>query len=365
MNELNGYDLGVERRGDEAGDFPLGEGSRVIPASPETEGAAYQALGPDQVLDALEGLGWRCDGRLLALNSYENRVYQVGVEDGSPVIAKFYRPGRWTDAAILEEHAFSRELAARDIPAVPPLEDAAGATLHHAGAYRVAVYPRRGGRAPELERLDNLEVLGRHMGRIHAMGAVRGFRHRPTLSVESFGERSRAFLLAGDWLPADLLAAYESVSRDALERVRLCWERAGDHAPIRLHGDAHPGNILWRDDAPHFVDFDDARMGPAVQDLWMFLSGDRPERTAQLDAILEGYGAFLPFPMNQRHLIEALRTLRIMRHTAWIARRWDDPAFPQAFPYFNEQRYWQEHILSLREQIAAMDEPPLSCGAFG
>ena len=326
----------------------------------ETQGAAYRALGPDQVLDALEGLGWRCDGRLMALNSYENRVYQVGIEEGPPVIAKFYRPGRWTDEAILEEHAFSRVLADRDIPVVPPLEDTDGGTLRHAGAYRVAVYPRRGGRAPELEDLDNLEVLGRCMGRIHAVGAVHAFRHRPVLSVEAFGEASRAFLLQGNWLPADLLVAYESVSRDALVRVGHCYQRAGDYALIRLHGDAHPGNILWRDDAPHFVDFDDARMGPAVQDLWMFLSGDRRDRTAQLDALLTGYTQFHPFPANQLHLVEALRTLRIMRHAAWIARRWDDPAFPRAFPYFNEQRYWQEHILTLREQMAAMDEPQLA-----
>lgn len=322
-------------------------------------GAAYRALGPDQVLDALEELGWRCDGRLMALNSYENRVYQVGIEDESPVIAKFYRPGRWTDEAILEEHVFSRALADGDIPVVPPLEDATGTTLHHAGAYRVAVYPRRGGRAPELEDLDKLEVLGRCMGRIHAMGAVRAFRHRPVLSIDVFGEASRTFLLEGNWLPADLLAAYESVSRDALSRVRDCFRRAGDYAPIRLHGDAHPGNILWRDDAPHFVDFDDARMGPAVQDLWMFLSGDRRDRTAQLDAILRGYTQFHPFSANQLHLIEALRTLRIMHHSAWIGRRWDDPAFPRAFPYFSEQTYWQEHILTLREQMAAMEEPPL------
>ena len=322
-------------------------------------GAVYRALGPDQVLNALESLGWACDGRLLALNSYENRVYQVGIEDAEPVIAKFYRPGRWTDAAIGEEHAFARELADEEIPAVPPLADDSGKTLHHIGGYRVAVYPRRGGRAPELDDLDNLEILGRHMARVHAVGAVRPFAHRPVLDVASFGDASRDYLLAIDWLPGHLTAAYESVSRDALERVRACYARAGRVGAIRLHGDAHPGNILWRDGVPNLVDFDDSRMGPAIQDLWMFLSGDRPDRTVQLDAILEGYCQFREFDPRELNLIEALRTLRIMHHAAWIARRWDDPAFPPAFPYFAEPRFWEDHVLTLREQMAAMDEAPL------
>ncbi|MEX0960014.1 MAG: serine/threonine protein kinase [Burkholderiales bacterium] len=316
----------------------------------------YYALTPDVVLDAIESLGLRCDGRLLALNSYENRVYQVGIEDAAPVIAKFYRPGRWSDEQILEEHAFARELFEREIPVVAPSE-IGGRTLHHCGDFRIALFPRRGGRAPELDDPDVLEWAGRFIGRIHAVGAIRAFRHRPALDARSFGCEPREFLLSGDFIPGDLRDAYAAVTEMALASVAFCYERAGDVASIRLHGDCHPGNILWSGDGPHFVDLDDARMGPAVQDLWMLLLGERAERARQLADVLEGYGQFRDFDLRELHLIEALRTLRMIHYAAWLARRWDDPAFVSAFPWFNTQRYWQDHILDLKEQLAAMDEP--------
>ncbi len=318
----------------------------------------YATLMPDCVLDALESIGLHADGRLIALNSYENRVYQIWLEDAPAVVAKFYRPGRWSNAEILEDHAFTLDLAEREIPVVPPMVIAGRTLFEHAG-FRFAVYPRRGGRVPELSDPATLEWLGRFIGRIHAVGALNIYRHRPTLDIESFGVEPRGFLLAHDWLPKELREVWSGVSAQALAGVRRAFDRAGDVSHIRLHGDCHMGNVLWTDDGPHFVDFDDSRMGPAVQDLWMLLSGSRGDMTRQLSDVLAGYEDFVAFDPRELHLVEALRTLRLIHYSAWIARRWDDPAFPAAFPWFNEPRYWEERILELREQIALMDEEPL------
>lgn len=273
-------------------------------------------------------------------------------------MAKFYRPGRWSDAAILEEHAYTRELAEREIPVVAPLELSA-ATLHAHAGYRFAVYPRQGGRVPELSDPATLEWMGRFIARIHAVGALRAYVHRPSLDIAGFGEDARDLLLAGDWLPPDLRPIYAGVVDQALDGVRRAHERAGDVMRLRLHGDCHLGNVLWTEAGPHFVDFDDSRMGPAVQDLWMLLSGDHAEMSRQLAAVLAGYEAFMAFDARELHLMEALRTLRLIHHAAWLARRWDDPAFPAAFPWFNSQRYWEAQILALREQIALLDEAPV------
>jgi Ser/Thr protein kinase RdoA (MazF antagonist) len=324
-----------------------------------TATAPYAGLTPETVLDALEGAGLRGDGRLLALNSYENRVYQVWLEDGSSVVAKFYRPGRWSDAQILEEHAFVHELAEHEIPAVAPLVLEGRTLAEHAG-FRFAVFPRRGGRTPELEQRDTLEWLGRFIGRIHAVGATRPFAERPALDAQSFGREPRDWLLGHGFVPPDLLQAWTSAADLALQGVARCYERAGAVRALRLHGDCHAGNVLWTDQGPHFVDFDDARTGPAVQDLWMLLSGGRADMTRQLGDVLAGYEQFREFDPRELHLLEALRTLRLVHYSAWIARRWDDPAFPAAFPWFNTQRYWQDRILELREQIALMDEEPLA-----
>jgi Ser/Thr protein kinase RdoA (MazF antagonist) len=319
---------------------------------------AFRDLKPDDILGALESLGFRCDGRFLALNSYENRVYQVGIDDGEPVVAKFYRPGRWSDEAILEEHAFTLELAAHDIPVVAPLT-IDGQTLHHCGPFRIAVAPRRGGRAPDLDNADLQRQLGRLVARIHLAGEVTAFRHRPTIDIEGYAYESADFLLQNDFIPADLVASYEAITQLACEYAEDCFDRCGDYRQIRLHGDFHPGNVLVAGDALHIVDLDDARNGPAMQDLWMFLSGNRQEQTPQLDILLDGYREFRLFDARELNLIEALRTLRIMHYAAWLAKRWEDPAFKIAFPWFNTESYWGEHILTLREQAATMQEPPL------
>lgn len=320
----------------------------------------FSSLTPDSVLDALDSVGLIGDGRLLALNSYENRVYQAGMDDGPALVAKFYRPGRWSDEAILEEHDFVATLVEREIPVVPALR-INGNTLHTFNGFRFSIFSKHGGRAPELDNRDTLEWMGRFIGRIHALGSLESYQHRPALDIQSFGVEPSAYLLAHDFIPAELLEVYRGVVALALDGVRRCYDRAGDVKTLRLHGDCHVGNVLWTDDGPHFVDFDDSRMGPAIQDLWMLLSGERAEQTRQFADLLAGYEAFYDFHPRELHLLEALRTLRLIHYSAWIARRWDDAAFPVAFPWFNTQRYWQDRILELREQIALMDEPPLHC----
>jgi Ser/Thr protein kinase RdoA (MazF antagonist) len=318
----------------------------------------YANLTPDCLLDAVDSLGLRSSGSLLALNSYENRVYQVGIDDASPLIAKFYRPERWSDAQILEEHAFVAELTALEIPVVGALE-IGGQTLHHHAGFAFALFPRRGGRTPELGDPQVLEWLGRFLGRIHAAGRAQPYRVRPALDIASFGEEPVAFLLGGEIIPANLRDAYRTLSAQALDGVRACFARAGQLETLRLHGDCHASNMLWTDAGPHFVDFDDSRMGPAIQDLWMLLSGERSEQVRQLADILAGYEDFCEFNHRELHLIEALRTLRLIHYSAWLARRWHDPAFPQAFSWFGTPHYWEQQLLLLREQIAQMDEPPL------
>ncbi len=320
---------------------------------------SFSTLTPDCVLDALESVGLYSDGRLLALNSYENRVYQIGIEDGPPLVAKFYRPARWSDEAILEEHAFVAKLVEREIPVVPAMTLINGRTLHEFSGFKFSVFARHGGRAPELDDPATLEWLGRFIGRIHAVGALQTFEHRPALNIATFGEEPRDYLLANNFIPPDLLEAYRSVIAQAIDGVRRCFDRAGGVNSLRLHGDCHIGNVLWTDAGPHFVDFDDSRTGPAIQDLWMLLSGERRDQVRQLSDLLAGYEDFADFDTRELHLIEALRTLRLIHYAAWLARRWDDPAFPVAFPWFNTQRYWQDRILELREQVALMDEAPL------
>jgi Ser/Thr protein kinase RdoA (MazF antagonist) len=331
-----------------------------------SEAQPYSGLTPDVVLNALDSAGLATTGSLLALNSYENRVFQVGVEldDGQSgfVVAKFYRPERWSDAQILEEHAFTAELASAEVTAVPP-RPLHGETLSRFAGYRFAVFARRGGRAPLLDDTKVLEWIGRFLGRLHAVGRRRSFEARPPLDFATFGREPRAYLLEHDWLPAELREVYAGVSQQALDEVERAYERAGALVSIRLHGDVHEGNVLWydglTDHGPHFVDFDDARMGPAVQDLWMLLGADRAEQTQRLSDLLAGYEDFSEFDRRELHLVEALRTLRLIHYAAWIARRWHDPAFPAAFPWFNTQRYWQDRILELREQVASMQEAPL------
>jgi Ser/Thr protein kinase RdoA (MazF antagonist) len=318
----------------------------------------FEGLTPECVLDAIESLGLWVDGRLLTLNSYENRVYQIGIDGDAPIVAKFYRPARWSDAAILEEHAFVAELAAREIPAVPA-RDVGGRTLHMHAGFRFSIFERRGGRAPDLDRRDTREWLGRFIGRIHAVGSTHPYQHRPTLDIQSFGYEPRDFLLSHGFVPDNARVAWEAAVNLALEGVEHAFERAGALPHVRLHGDCHPSNVLWTDAGPHFVDFDDSRMGPAIQDLWLLLPGERNEASKALTDLLAGYEDFCEFEPRELHVVEALRTLRLIHYSAWLARRWNDPAFPAAFPWFNTQRYWEDRILELREQIGAMQEGPL------
>jgi len=319
----------------------------------------YSKLTPVKVLEAVESLGFSTDARVFALNSYENRVYQVGLLDAGFIIVKFYRPGRWTQDQILEEHAFTQELADLEIPVVAPSSFAGKGTLPRFEDFQFAVFPQLIGRAPELDNLDNLLVMGRFVGRIHAVGATNNFLHRIDLSLERLAVENQRFLLENDFLPRDLITPYETLSDDLIEKVRQRFSAHGDMQMLRIHGDCHPGNVLWKDGTPNFVDFDDTMTGPAMQDLWMMLSGDRDQRQAQLLELVEGYNEFHDFKVAELELIESLRTLRIMYYSAWLARRWEDPAFPLSFPWFNTERYWAEHILELREQMAAMDEPLL------
>ncbi len=331
------------------------------------DAAAYSAADPQPGARGI-GPGIRTSGQVLALNSYENRVFQVGLESNldapapAPLIVKFYRPGRWTDAQILEEHSFLEELAHAEVPAVAPLRHG-GTTLLHSGGFRFALFERRGGRTPELSDPSVRERIGRFLGRLHVIGARAPFAERPRLDVHTFGEVPSRYLLENEWLPADLAPVYRGCVEHALDAVRTAFSSAGTVRFQRVHGDCHPGNLLWSDTGsmpgPHFVDFDDSAMAPAVQDLWMLLSGERADAQAQLRDVLRGYEQFASFDRSQLGLIEPLRTLRLIHYAAWIARRWSDPAFPAAFPWFRDSRYWEARVLELREQLAAMQEPAL------
>lgn len=324
--------------------------------------APYAGLTPEAVLDALDSVGLRGDGRLIQLNSYENRVFQVFLEDTRVVVAKFYRPGRWSDAQILEEHAFAAELVEAEIPVVAPwmLGDTTLPSFDIDGhPYRFSVCNRQAGRAPELDAAGTLEWIGRFIGRIHAVGARKPFIHRLTLDPQSYGDAPRDWLLASGLIAIEAQDDWRKTITEVLTEVRRCFDDAGAYAPIRLHGDCHVGNVLWTEAGPHFVDLDDALMGPPVQDLWMLLSGDRQAMQQQLYALLSGYEDFMDFDWRQLRLVEALRALRMIHYSAWIARRWADPAFPVAFPWFGGRSYWSEQITRMREQLEALREPPL------
>ena len=318
----------------------------------------FSVLKPDTIIDAIESIGLISDKRILALNSYENRVYQIGIEDDEPVIAKFYRPERWSDEMILEEHRFTQELHDNEIPVLPPIiiNDQ---SLFNFDNYRFAIYRRFGGYAPELDNPDHLEQLGRILARLHNIGSAQSFNSRPTVSIEDFAIMPSQYLLDNDFIPIDLNQSYASTIEQVLLRIHDCFDQAGNFNQIRLHGDCHQGNILFRDEQFYLVDFDDSRSGAAIQDIWMFLSGDREYMKKGLNDFLEGYTEFREFNAAELHLVEALRTLRLIHYSAWLAKRWEDPAFPIAFPFFNQQRYWEEQILHLREQISLMEEPPL------
>lgn len=316
----------------------------------------YARLSPDLVIDAIEHTGRLSDARVFPLNSYENRVYQVGLEEALPLVAKFYRPGRWSDAQIREEHAFTCELAAAELPVIAPIANADGETLFTYGDYRFALFQRKGGQGMEAGDLDQLHRVGMLLGRVHQIARQQPFQHRPALNIERF--LSQPVRQVEMRLPSHLLAAYRAVVAQLqrlIEASGLTQLRA-----IRTQGDTHPGNILWtRDDGPWLLDFDDCQTAPAVQDLWMLLSGSVAEQELQLAELLDGYQIFCDFDGRELAAIEALRSLRMIHYAGWLALRWQDPAFPAAFPWFDTPHYWQTHIGELQMQVERMGEPPL------
>jgi len=318
----------------------------------------YTELTPETILAAVESLGYESSGRFLALNSYENRVYRCDLEEGGGIIAKFYRPGRWSDQAIHEEHAFAQELVEQEIPVVAPIVKDSVSLFRHQG-YRFTVYPLRGGRWPDLETRDDLNWMGRFIARIHNVGRTSSFQHRHQIEINRMGNEPAAYLQQHGFIPGYLEQAYQTLVDDLLKAIQAAFDRCGHYQSIRLHGDCHRSNVLWTDDGPHFVDLDDCCNGPAIQDLWMLLSGERQEMTEQLCDLLEGYEEFATLELNELHLIEALRSLRMMHYAAWLAKRWSDPAFPMAFPWFNSTQYWEQHVLELREQLSRLHEPVL------
>ena len=338
---------------------------RMGSTSPD-DAHAYAPLTPDVVLDALASVGLWGDGRLNPLASYENRVYQAWLDDGSKVVAKFYRPDRWSDAAIAEEHAFSQQLTDAEVPVVAPLL-LNGSSLHHHAGFSFSVSPWRGGRQPELDDFEVLEWVGRFLARIHTVGAAAPFNVRPSINADTFGQEPHDWLIQQGAIPLSQSSAWSEACQAAIAKIRHITNpgntaghfAAGEYRNLRLHGDCHPGNLLCRDDTFHMVDLDDCRMGPAVQDLWMMLAGERHERLGQLSELMDGYQEFHDFNPRELPLIEGLRALRLVHYSAWLARRWDDPAFPMSFPWFGSERYWGEQILILREQLSALDEEPL------
>jgi len=324
----------------------------------DSAAAPFDNLHPGAVFAAAESIGLTPSGRLFALNSYENRVYQLGDEDGALWVLKFYRPARWTDAQIGEEHEFTFELAAAELPvAVPIRRDGESLFVHQ--RLRFAAFPYLAGRAPELDDNATLTLLGRTLARVHAVGATSRFACRPAFGIERFGEQAQRQVIDSGFVPEALTEQYARVSEQVIRRVRQCFDGFGPLPRLRIHGDCHAGNILWREQGPLFVDLDDCTSGPRIQDLWMFLSGDAASQQSAWAALMEGYELFGEFDYAELTLVESLRSLRILHHAAWIAHRWHDPAFPRAFPWFADARYWERHIADLFEQLAAMDDPPI------
>lgn len=318
---------------------------------------SFASLSPETIIDGLESAGFTVASGLLALNSYENRVYQFHDDDSQKFVTKFYRPNRWSLAQIQEEHDFALELKDQEIPMIAPIKHD-GVTLFEFKGFHFAVFPCRGGRIFEVDNLDQLEWMGRFLGRIHAVGSQNKFQHRPQFSSkESLFDARKTLFSTPDTVPVGLQTSFFTILDQVIEIADNQYKPSKN---IRLHGDCHAGNILWTDAGPHFVDLDDCRSGPAIQDLWMMLFGDRQQKLLQLDTLLMGYEEFFSFEHSELRLIESLRTMRLVNYMAWLTKRWQDPAFPRNFPWFNTEKYWEEQILMLKEQYSILHEPTLS-----
>ncbi|PWG69078.1 serine/threonine protein kinase [Enterobacter mori] len=315
----------------------------------------FQTLHPDTIMDALFEQGVRVDSGLTPLNSYENRVYQFQDEDRQRFVVKFYRPERWSAEQIQEEHQFSHDLLDDDVPVAAPLKFNNQTLLTHEGFY-YAIFPSLGGRQFEADNIDQMEWVARYLGRIHQTGRKKPFIARPTIGIQEYLIEPRQVFETSTLISGGLKDKFLSATDKLIEAVKACWR--DDTATLRLHGDCHAGNILWRD-GPLFVDLDDARMGPAVQDLWMLLNGDKAEQRMQLETIIEAYEEFSPFNSDEIALIEPLRAMRFVYYLAWLIRRWDDPAFPRNFPWLTGEDYWRSQISTFTEQVKVLQEPPL------
>jgi Ser/Thr protein kinase RdoA (MazF antagonist) len=316
---------------------------------------SFAELSPELILDAIETVDVQASSGLLALNSYENRVYQFVADDHKRYVAKFYRPQRWSNEQIQEEHDFALELMQKEVPVVAPLI-INGASLHEHANYRFALFPSIGGRQFEVDNPTQLECIGRFIGRMHKVAASKSFKHRPKLCTTIYLDTPKQVLLTGSLIPQNLQTPFHAILDLVIAETKNKF--SNNYQSIRLHGDLHPGNILYRD-GPTFVDLDDCRMGPAVQDIWMMLSGDRHQQIIQLDKLIDAYNEFQEFDIEQLSLIEPLRAMRMVHYMAWLTMRWEDPAFPNAFPWFAEDKYWENQILALQEQFSALQEPPL------
>lgn len=319
----------------------------------------YDRLSPDTILNAVDSQGFESDGSYTALNSYENRVLQIGLNDAAPVVTKFYRPQRWSDQAILEDHQFSLTLKTAEIPVVAPLQNSKKETLFEFEGFRFAVFPKQGGRTPNLENRENLSWIGRFLGRIHQVSKHMPFQHRQNLFADSVTENNTDWILNSPFIPPEYRSIYQAMTSALIEKITDAFNRVAPKM-ISIHGDVHAGNILWTEEGPHFVDMDDCQTGPAVQDFWMLLSGDEAEMAQQLSSIIQGYSVFCDFDLRELQLIEALRSMRLINYTVWLAKRWDDPAFIKAFTWFDTHAYWHEHVTILEQQLARFELPTMN-----
>ena len=315
---------------------------------------SFTKLQPDLVLDAVEAFGHEVNGRCYPLNSYENRVYQVGLEAGGQLIAKFYRPDRWSFEQICEEHAFNKFLFEKQVSVGQGIQGKAQSSVLEMSGFYCSVQERVLGAVPELEDLDSLFQLGQLIGEMHQASRGWVFEKRNGYNVGVMGRENFNVLL--DWIPKKHCALYQKVMGQLLVAIDDCLPTDFESHFVAIHGDCHLSNVVMSENGPVLIDFDDVMMGPAIQDIWMFLAGDNNQK--QLSELIDGYEESIEFPHYQLSWIPALRALRVINYSAWLAKRWSDPAFPKAFPWFNTDDYWAQHIKELQNLSLAFNLNP-------